>query len=122
MKAVKEASGAEVKNSGLQKGDIILKINDSNIIQAFQTNVYAKASRLHDGYISKSNYNNVLEELKKSNPKIKNTDEILPKGTSINLVQPKDEEAIKLTDAALMGIEKIKNDDEKNHDKTGDNL
>lgn len=113
VKAVKEASGAEVKNSGLQKGDIILKINDSNIIQAFQTNVYAKASRLHDGYISKSNYNNVLEELKKSNPKIKNTDEILPKGTSINLVQPKDEEAIKLTDAALMGIEKIKNDDIK---------
>lgn len=110
VKAIKEEKGAVVANSGLKKGDIILKINDSNIIQAFQTNVYAKASKLRDGYISEKTYQSVLKELKLINPEINDTNEILAKGTSVNLVQPKDEDAIKISDAALMGIEKIKND------------
>ncbi len=113
VKSVNQAQGAIVKDSGLQKGDIILKINDSDIIQAFQTNVYAKASRLHDGYISKEAYNTVLSELKAVNPEIEDENKILDKGASVNLVQPKDENAIKLSDAALMGIEKIRNDEIK---------
>jgi len=110
VKGINEAAGASVKNSGLQKGDIILKINDSDIIQAFQTNVYAKASRLHDGYISEKTYNTVLNELKTLNPTIKDVNTVLEKGTSVNLIKPIDEEKIKISDAALMGIEKIKND------------
>jgi len=110
VKAVKEAQGAEVNASGLKNEDIILKINNSNIIQAFQTNVYAKASRKHDGYISEKSYNLILKELKVVNPKITDVNEVLAKGTSVNLIEPIDEEPIKLSDAALMGIEKIKND------------
>ncbi len=110
VKSVTEAKGASVKASGLQKGDIILRINNSNIIQPFQTNIYAKASRKFDGYISSKAYANTLKELQAKNPQIKNTMEALEQGTVVKLITPADEEAMHLSAAALMGIEKIKND------------
>ena len=110
IKAIKEEKGASVANSGLQKGDIILKINGSDIIQPFQTNIYAKASKKFDGYVSNEAYNKVLKDLQAKNPDIKNAYEPLSKNTKILLVKPADEAPIKLSAAALMGIEKIKND------------
>ncbi len=110
IKSVNEAKGASVKASGLQKGDIILRINNSNIIQPFQTNIYAKASKKFDGYISDKAYNNSLKELQAMNPEIKDISEPIKKGTVIKLIKPRDEEALHLSAAALMGIEKIKND------------
>ena len=110
VKSVSEAKGASVKASGLQKGDIILRINNSNIIQPFQTNIYAKASKKFDGYISDKAYNNSLKELQAKNPEIKDISEPIKKGTVIKLIKPRDEEALHLSAAALMGIEKIKND------------
>ncbi len=110
VKGIQEAKGASVKDSGLQKGDIILKINGSDIIQPFQTNIYAKASKKFDGYVSNDAYNNVLKELQAKNPDIKNINQPVAKGTALNLIPSKDETPIKLSAAALMGIEKIKND------------
>ncbi len=110
VKSVGEAKGASVKASGLQKGDIILRINNSNIIQPFQTNIYAKASKKFDGYISDKSYNNALKELQVKNPEIKDSTQPIAKGTVIKLIKPQDEEAMHLSAAALMGIERIKND------------
>ena len=110
VKAINEAKGASVAASGLQKNDIILKINGSDIIQPFQTNIYAKASRKFDGYVSNDAYNKVLKDLQAKNPDIKNAYEPLSKNTKILLVKPADETPVKLSAAALMGIEKIKND------------
>lgn len=110
VKNVAEAKGASVKDSGLQKGDIILRINGSNIIQPFQTNIYAKASKKFDGYISNKTYETSLKELKTLNPEVKNTTEPIEQGLKIKLFTPQDEEALHLSSAALMGIEKIKND------------
>lgn len=110
VKNVTEAKGASVKASGLQKGDIILRINGSNIIQPFQTNIYAKASKKFDGYISNKAYETSLKKLKSLNPEIKDTVTPLKKDLKISLFTPQDEEALHLSQAALMGIEKIKND------------
>ena len=110
VKSVGEAKGASVKASGLQKGDIILRINNSNIIQPFQTNIYAKASKKFDGYISDKSYNDSLKKLRAKNPEIKDISQPIAKGTKVKLIKPQDEEALHLSAAALMGIEKIKND------------
>lgn len=110
VKNVTEAKGASVKDSGLRKDDIILRINGSNIIQPFQTNIYARASKKFDGYISNKAYNTSLKELQKLNPEIKDISAPLEKDTKIKLIKPHDEEAMRLSAAALMGIEKIKND------------
>lgn len=110
VKNVTEAKGASVKNSGLRKDDIIIRINGSNIIQPFQTNIYARASKKFDGYISNKAYNTSLKELQKLNPEIKDISAPLEKDTKIKLIKPHDEEAMRLSAAALMGIEKIKND------------
>lgn len=110
VKNVTEAKGASVKASGLQKGDIILRINGSNIIQPFQTNIYAKASKKFDGYISNKAYETSLRELQKLNPNIQDINTPLEQGVKITLFTPQDEEALHLSSAALMGIEKIKND------------
>lgn len=110
VKGINEAKGAVVKDSGLQKNDIILKINGSDIIQPFQTNIYAKASKNHDGFISDKAYNTVLTDLKNDNKNIKDTKSQIKKGTKIVIKKTKDEDPIHLSAAALMGIEKIKND------------
>ena len=110
IKNVNEAKGASVLASGLKKDDIILKINGSDIIQPFQTNIYAKASKKFDGYVSHTAYNEALKSLRIKNKNIKETNILLAEGTKINLISPVDEQPVRLSAAALMGIEKIKND------------
>ena len=104
---------ASVHYSGLQKGDRIYKINGSEIFQPFQINKYATESKYHDGYVANETYKKVLNKLKEKNPKITDTKSIIEKGTKINLIPIEDEKEIKLTKAALMGIEKVKKDDLK---------
>ena len=110
VKGIQEAKGAQVQNSGLQKDDIILKINGSDIIQPFQTNIYAKASAKFDGYISNKTYQAVLKDLQDKNPQIKEVSAPIAQGEKIKLIPTRDEEPQHLSAAALMGIEKIKND------------
>ena len=110
VKAIKEAKGASVAASGLQKDDIIHRINGSDISQPCKTNIYAKASKKFDGYVSNNSYNKALKDLQAKNPSVKDVYAPIQKGTKITLIKPADEEPIKLSAAALMGIEKIKND------------
>ena len=110
VKNVQEAKGASVNASGLKKGDIILRINNSNIIQSFQPGIYAKSCKKFDGYISEKAYNTSLKELQSKNPEITDVFQPVAKGTVIKLIKSQDEDTIHLSAAALMGIEKIKND------------
>lgn len=100
--------GASVYSSGLQKGDRVYKINGTEIFQPLQINKFAQASKKHDGQITTEIYNETLKALSEKNPEIKDAYKVLEKGMTINLIPTKDEAAVKLSKAALLGMEKIK--------------
>lgn len=101
---------ASVHFSGLKSGDKIYKVNGTEIFQPFQINKFAQASKLHNGLISEDIYKNRLEALQTKNPSIKNIEEPIKKGEKIVLIPTIDEDAVTLSKAALMGMEKIKPD------------
>ena len=101
---------ASVHYSGLQKGDRIYKINGSEIFQPFQINKFAAESKYHDGYISYGIYNDRIKALQEKNLNIKDVYKPVEKGTKITLVPTIDEKEVKLSKAALMGMEKVKPD------------
>lgn len=101
---------ASVHYSGLQKGDKIYKINSSEIFQPFQINKFAAESKYHDGLISNEVYTDRLKALKEKNPEIKDVYKPITKGQKINLIPLKDEKEIRLSKAALIGMEKVKSD------------
>lgn len=99
---------ASVHFSGLQKGDRIYKINGEEIFQPFQVNKFAQLSKKFDGQVSSEVFNETLKSLSEANPEINDTNKVLEKGEKIQLIPTEDEKAIKLSRAALMGMEKIK--------------
>ena len=105
--------GALVYSSGLQKGDRIYKINGTEIFQPLQINKFAQVSKKHDGQISTEIYNETLKALSEKNPEIKDSYKSLEKGTKITLIPLKDEKEAKLSKAALLGMEKIKQEEIK---------
>lgn len=111
---------ASVHYSGLQKGDKIYKINGSEIFQPFQINKFATESKLHNGLVSQEAYQDRLKALKEKNPEIKDVYTPIKKGEKLNLVPLKDEQELKLSKAALMGMEKVKQDPIKLNKKQTD--
>lgn len=101
---------ASVHYSGLKKGDRIYKVNGAEIFQPLQINKFAQESKTKDGLISYEIYNDRLKALQEKNPSIKDIYKPLEKNTKINLVPLKDEKEVTLTKAALLGMEKIKQD------------
>ena len=93
--------------SGLQKGDKIIKINNSNIENSYALSIFANLSKKFDGkvdeYFVEENYNN----LKKLNPAYK-ADEIIPQGGVVQLPDFRYEDKIVLSDNILKGLEKYK--------------
>lgn len=93
--------------SGLQKGDKIIKINNSNIENSYALSIFANLSKKFDGkvdeYFVEENYNN----LKKLNPAYK-ADEIIPQGGVVQLPDIRYEDKIVLSDNILKGLEKYK--------------
>lgn len=101
---------ASVRFSGLQKGDQMFKINGSEITQPMQISKFATLSRPHDGQITEEIYNDRLNALKNKNSKIADVNALIEKGQKIVLVPIIDEKPVALTKAALIGIEKIKDE------------
>lgn len=101
---------ASVHFSGLKPGDKIYKINGSEIFQPFQINKFAQESKTHDGLTTPEIYSDRLSLLQKENAGIKDVQKNIEKGKKIVLIPVKDEEPVKLSKAALMGIEKVKQD------------
>ncbi len=94
-----------VWQSGLEKGDKIIKVNGSDINSAYGLLAYAQLSKKNDGKVDEAfveeNFNNV----KKLNPAYQK-DEIIPKDVLIQLPSQKPEKEISLTKNMLKGFQK----------------
>lgn len=73
-----------VWQSGLQKGDRIIKINDTEIHSSYAISLYSKNSARLDGKINKEFSQKNLEKLKKLNPKLE-PDKTIENGTEVIL-------------------------------------
>lgn len=100
--APKEAS---IWQSGLQKGDKILKINGINVTTTAAPILIAQLSKEDDGKVDKDLVNKNLEKLRKLNQTFEE-DEIIPKDVLIKLPSPEYEKAVILSDKVLKGLEK----------------
>lgn len=99
--APKEAS---IWQSGLQKGDKILKINGINVTTTAAPILIAQLSKEDDGKVDKDLVNKNLEKLRKLNQTFEE-DEIIPKDVLIKLPSQEYEKAVILSDKVLKGLE-----------------
>ena len=100
-----------VWQSGLQKGDKIIKINGSEINSTYAISLYSKNSAGYNGKVDKEFAQNNLKLLQEINPNIAPT-EIVPSGVSIKLPEEKlVEPPLKISDEELKGYTPYKNDE-----------
>lgn len=111
--APKEAS---IWQSGLQKGDKILKINGINVTTTAAPILIAQLSKEDDGKVDKDLVNKNLEKLRKLNQTFEE-DEIIPKDVLIKLSSPEYEKAVILSDKVLKGLEKYNDPEVKLSEK-----
>ncbi len=111
--APKEAS---IWQSGLQKGDKILKINGINVTTTAAPILIAQLSKEDDGKVDKDLVNKNLEKLRKLNQTFEE-DEIIPKDVLIKLPSPEYEKAVILSDKVLKGLEKYNDPEVKLSEK-----
>lgn len=90
--------------SGLQKGDQIIKINGSDILTNYAVTLYSKNSAKYDGKVDSEFAKENITVLKKLNPNISKKD-IIPAGTKINLPQNIIEPAIKISNDDLFNLQ-----------------
>ena len=115
---------ASIWNSGLQKGDRILKINGSDITNTYAITLFAKNSAENDGKINSDFAQQNLKKLRQLNPDLP-VEEVIPAKTVINLPQKQDEPAITIGKEALKGYTIYKNEEvaiSKEQAKIRDNI
>ena len=96
-----------IQNSGIQKGDIIYKINGTQIDYPIAITKYFNMSKEFDGFTAETVANSKFDELKKLNPNV-NDEGLIKIGTTVILPKFTDEEAIKLSFDNIVGLEKYK--------------
>ncbi len=96
---------SNIMQSGLKKGDKIISVNDSNIINSYQFIFLVQKSKFFDGLISLTTADKKLNELKNLNPDIS---EVVKKGQKIKLPKMTPENELKVSNSVLLGIEKYK--------------
>lgn len=94
--------GESVWSSGMQNGDRVIKINDSDINSSYALTLYAQNSKQFDGKVDSEFVELNLDKLKKLNPSLKE-DEIIKEHTVIALPNVDSEPALKIDDEALKG-------------------
>lgn len=110
IKNIVAPKGASVWTSGLQKGDKIISINNSDATSKYTIYLYAQNSKLNDGKINSNFLENNYEKLKSINPAFERN-EIIPKGILIKLPQKIDEPQIQLSQKVLKGMAVYKSND-----------
>ena len=85
---------SNIMQSGLKKGDKIISVNDSNIINSYQFIFLVQKSKFFDGLISLTTADKKLNELKNLNPDIS---EVVKKGQKIKLPKMTPKEKVTLT-------------------------
>ena len=93
-----------VWQSGMQKGDKIVKINSSLINSKYAVNLYALYSAADDGKVNEINAEENYESLKSINPAFKE-DEIIPAGLVVKLPSIPYENKIILSQNVLNAVE-----------------
>ena len=99
---------SNVMQSGLKKGDKILSVNGSSIINSYQFIFLVQKSKFFDGLVSKDIVDKKLDELKRLNPNIKDT---INTGEKIKLPFMTPEKQVQVSNNVLLGIEKYKTDE-----------
>ena len=99
-----------IKNSGIQKGDIIYSVNGTKIDYPIAINKFFTMSREFDGFADESIYKSKYEQLKKLNPNY-NAEGLIKAGSVIVMPEFTDEEQIKLSLDNILGLEKYKSDE-----------
>lgn len=99
--------GESVWSSGMQNGDRVIKINDSDINSSYALTLYAQNSKQFDGKVDSEFVKSNLDKLKKINPNLKE-DEIIKEHTVIALPNVDSEPALKIDDEALKGYKLYK--------------
>ena len=94
-----------IKNSGIQKGDIIYSINGMKVEYPIALTKFVSFSKEFDGFVTEKTVQEKLEELKKLNPNI-NAEGIIKEGTIVKLPEFTDEAPVELTFDNIIGIEK----------------
>lgn len=93
--------------SGIQKGDKIIKINGHDVKNSNMLIMIAQQSKAFDSKVDENFANQNFIELKKINPAF-TKDEIIPKDILIKLPAKETEPAIIMNDNVLKGLEKYK--------------
>lgn len=104
-----------VWQSGLQKGDKIIKINGTPVNFSSALIMISQASKAYDGLADETFINKNYSELKKLNPAFER-DEIIPKDVMIKLPILKTEPAITMTENMLKGLDKYNDNQVKLND------
>lgn len=99
-----------VWQSGLQQGDRILKINNSDINSSYAFTLYASNSAQYNGKTSTEFAHQNIEKLKKLNPNI-NINHKISAGTVISLPTIEPEPQLKIEDEILKGYAPYKNNE-----------
>ena len=107
--AQKEAS---IWQSGLEKGDKIIKINGIDVTTTAAPILISQLSKDSDGKADEAFVNKNYEKLKKFNQTF-TREEIIPKDVLIKLPEKEYEPAIKLSENVLKGLEKYKDTETK---------
>lgn len=94
-------------DSGIQKGDKIIRINDSDIESSYALSVYAQMSKRNDGKADTEFVEKNYTNLKKLNPAYKR-EEVIPKEIMVWLPKQQDEPRITLSDKVLKGYTRYK--------------
>jgi len=92
-----------VWQSGLQKGDRILKINGSEIKSAYALTLFAKSSKQYDGKIDKEKSEEVYKQIIALNPNLDKSGELIKADTVIKLPARTDESPLVIEDEVLKG-------------------
>ncbi len=105
VKDIVASKEASIWQSGLEKGDKILKINGINVTSTAAPVLIAQLSKERDSKVDKTIVDKNLEKLVKSNQTF-TEDEIIPKDVLIKLPEKSYENEITLNDNVLKGLEK----------------
>lgn len=116
VKDIVAAKEASIWQSGLEKGDKILKINGINATTTAAPIIIAQLSKENDGKVNQDFANKNLEKLKKLNQTF-TQDEIIPKDMLIKLPEKEYESAITINENVLKGLEKYNDPEVKLSDK-----
>lgn len=116
VKDIVAAKEASIWQSGLQKGDQVIKINNINVTSSAAPIFIAQLSKENDGKVDEAFVDKNFSKLQKYNLTF-SRDEIIPKDVLIKLPAKEYENAVVISENVVRGLEKYKDTEVKLTDK-----